>query len=28
MWLRAAKDPASLMVAPTVLDVVGRKPRG
>jgi SAM-dependent methyltransferase len=26
-WLAAAKDPASLLIAPTVLDVVGRKRR-
>ena len=26
-WKAAAKDPTSLMVAPVVLDVVGRKPR-
>jgi SAM-dependent methyltransferase len=26
-WLRAAKEPTSVMIAPTVLDVVGRKPR-
>lgn len=26
-WRRAAKDPRSLLIAPTVLDVVGRKPR-
>ena len=26
-WLRAAREKTSLMIAPTVLDVVGRKPR-
>ncbi len=26
-WRAAARDPSSLLVAPTVLDVVGRKPR-
>ena len=26
-WLRAGKNPASLLIAPCVLDVVGRKPR-
>ena len=25
-WLRAARQPTSVMIAPTVLDVVGRKP--
>ena len=24
-WLDAARDPASLLIAPTLLDVVGRK---
>ncbi|MEK7858259.1 MAG: hypothetical protein AAB320_03875 [Elusimicrobiota bacterium] len=26
-WLEAARRPASLLIAPAVLDVVGRKPR-
>lgn len=26
-WRAAERDPASLMIAPAVLDVVGRKPR-